>query len=94
MQQRRQATKGFTIAEDKIDLFESFELTDEMLEGANGGFELPNYHKGVIRGFTRIAKEEEHWDLERFIQHLRTESPFSADPNYLEAAITYAREVW
>ena len=36
---------SYTIAENKIDLFESFELTDEMHEGVNGGFELPNYHK-------------------------------------------------
>jgi len=83
------------MGEDMNDLFasEGIELTDEMLEGVNGGFELPNYHKGVLRGFVRIAKEKEHWNFERFLEYLLNESLFSADPNYLEAAIAYAHEV-
>lgn len=32
--------------------------------------------------------------LDDFIKYLRTELFITADPNYLEAAVTYAYEIW
>ena len=74
-------------------MLEGIELTDSMLEGIAGGFELSDYHKSVIRHFVKMAKAKD-WDLERFIEYLNTESMYACQADCLEAAITYSREVW
>ena len=79
--------------ENKMDLFDGFELTDDMLESVAGGYELPEYHKNMLRYCVSKMKAE-NMTLEQFIVYLRDDSPFGAYPDVLEAAITFAREVW
>lgn len=79
--------------ENKMDLLEGIELTDNVLEDINGGFELSTMHKGAIANFV-AKKKAENWTLEQVINYLQTNSAFMHNPAHLEAAVAYARQVW
>lgn len=46
------------MSEDKMDLMDGMELTDDMLVGITGGYELPEYHKGLLRFAMNKGKNE------------------------------------
>ena len=79
--------------EDKRELLEGIELSDDMLEGISGGKGMSDYLKSLVRDLVMILKSDGK-TVEQVVEYLSTKTPLGSKPDILADAIAYTRAIW